>query len=140
MTWLEPALRLAGVVSLGVICGGIPALRVLGFGRNLAGASQIVRHIVWFCYAWVFATVLAFAAMDLVFPETLAGGHPMGTFVCSLVACLWAARLVMQTLVYDRAVRRRHRVVDLAFVLAFAYLATVHAVAAVHGASGGQAG
>jgi hypothetical protein len=130
------SLRFGGVMQLALLVASVPALRILELSGNVAGCSRVVRQIVGFWHLWVSATVVAFAGMDLAFPEALAGAHPFGTFACAVLAVLWTGRLGVQLFVYDRDVRRAHRVGDLAFVAIFAYLAVVHVCAFLHGATG----
>jgi uncharacterized membrane protein len=136
MDWLVPALRLGGVLQLVVVSANWPAVRMFDYAGNLAGATRVFRQIFWVHVAWVVLTVVFLAALDLWFAEALVGGHAIGTFASGVLACLWGGRLAMQTLVYDRELRRQHRLADAAFVLAFVYLTGVHAVALVRGLSG----
>jgi hypothetical protein len=124
-------LRVAGGVTLVVLLANLPILGLLELPHSLAGAPAIVRHVFWSHYAWVAATLLVFAGMDLAFPDALAGAHPLGRFVSGALAFLWSARLVAQRLFYEPAFLRAHRWADVAFTCAFFFLAAVHAVAAV---------
>ena len=124
-------LRLGGALQLVVIAANVPVLRGLDYAGNLRGASTIVRQIFWVHLGWILMTLLVFAGMDLLFPEALAGASPLGRYLSGALAILWAARLLAQQGLYDRAVRREHRVADVVFSLVFLFLALVHGLAAV---------
>jgi uncharacterized membrane protein YhaH (DUF805 family) len=131
--WIVFALRVGGLFQLAIVSMNGPAVRIFDYATNLSGSSRIFRQIFWAHVGWVIVTMVSFAAIDLVFPEVVAGGAPLGTFLAGVLTLLWSARLFAQLAVYDREVRRLHRGADVAITLAFVYLVLVHGLALARG-------
>jgi hypothetical protein len=128
---LVPALWLCGVAHVSLVAANVAVVRVLDYPTELARLSPVVRQIFVFHSIAISLVLLLFAAQDLAHARELAGATPHGRLVGGAIALFWAIRFGAQVLVYDRAVRRRHRAADTVFTATFAALAAIHGVAAV---------
>lgn len=118
---------IAGVLQLGIAVANLGVARVLRFDDEFARLSPLVRDIVRAHHAYVAGVLVAAGLLCLFFPRELASGTPLGAFLSGGLALFWGARLVLQLVRYDPAVRRRHRAVDVLFTLAALYLAALFA-------------
>ena len=128
---MSQLIRVAGLLHLVLVAANFAAPRWLDYDRGLAGASLIVRQVFRVHAAYIVLVLAGFAALCLFFPDELARGTGLGRFLAVFLAVFWAPRPFVQLLYYDRALRRRYRVLDLGFVLLFGYLAAVFAAAAL---------
>lgn len=126
-------LRLAGVVHLIMIAANLALPGILGFKRELRGVSPIVRQIFMVHHAYIMLVLALFAALCLGFPEELAGGSTLGTFLCAFMAAFWVIRLPIQFFFYDEEVKRRHRLGHWAFSFALVSVAAVLSISVVRG-------
>ena len=94
----------------------------LEFDKHLSGVPPMIRQIFKVHHAYIVLVVAFFAALCFLYPVELAGGSPLGRFVCGFMALFWGARLPVQLGYYDAEVRRQNRVEDVLFT---ALLATV---------------
>ncbi|MCA9323312.1 MAG: hypothetical protein KDB53_21420, partial [Planctomycetes bacterium] len=78
-------------------------------------------------------TVVGMAALCFFAAPELSGATALGRGLSAFLSLFWWARLFFQLFYYDRDVRRRYRVVDALFVVAFVYLAVVFALGASAG-------
>jgi len=119
----------AGVVQLCIAAANFFAPRKFGYRENLARVSPLVRHVFVVHSVYIVLVVVMFAALCGLFAPDLAGASPLGRFLSGCLALFWGLRLVIQLAVYDRAVRRQNRAVDLLFIAAFVYLTGVFGAA-----------
>lgn len=128
---LVTLIRLAGLLHLVLVGVNLVAPRRLGYADGLAAAPLIVRQVFAVHAAYIVLVLAGFGLACLLYPHELAGGRGLGGFVSLFLAAFWIPRPLVQVLYYDRDLRRRHRVADLAFLLLFGYLAAVFAAAAL---------
>ncbi len=128
---MVPLIWAAGALHLVLVVTNLVAPRRLEYDRNLAGASPIVRQIFHVHAAYIVLVLLGFAAMCFLFAPELAGGGGLGRFMSAFLALFWLPRPLVQLFYYDRQLRRRHRLLDLGFLLLFGFLAAVFGAAAL---------
>ena len=93
--------------------------------------TPFVREVFFVQNAYIMATVATFGVLCLRFAPDLAGRTPLGRFLSGFLAVFWGARIAIQLFVYDRDVKRRRPVADLAFLATFVYLCGLFAAAAL---------
>jgi hypothetical protein len=130
---LVALIRIAGILHLVLVGVNLVAPRRLGYARGLAQAPPIVRQVFVVHAAYIVLVLAGFGLACLLYPNELAGGRGLGRFVSLFLAAFWLPRPFVQLLYYDRDLRRRHRLADVAFLLLFGYLAAVFAAAALVG-------
>jgi alginate O-acetyltransferase complex protein AlgI len=130
---LAPYLWAAGVLQLLVASANVFAVRMFGYRETLASVPKHVAQVFVVQNVFIVLTVVGTAGLCFVFPDDLSGGSILGRRLSAFLALFWGIRLLFQLFYYDREVRRRHRVLDALFVLAFAYLTAVFAIAATAG-------
>lgn len=106
------------------------AVRMLRYRESLRAVPRHVAQVFVVQNVFIVLTVIGMAALCLVFADELAGGSRLGRSLSFFLSVFWGIRLAFQWFVYDRELRRRHRVFDVLFLVAFAYLAVVFALAA----------
>lgn len=130
MSRIELLLWAAGAVQLVIAGANLLLPRILHYRENLARVSPMVRGIFLVHAGYLVLVLLAFAVISIAFAPDLAGGSALGRFLCAFLALFWLLRLPVQ-LVYDPAIRRKYRLLDVAFVGAVIYLAGTYVVAAL---------
>lgn len=105
----------------------------LEFDKNLGGVPPMIRQIFKVHHAYIVAVVAFFSALCFLYPAELAGGSPLGRFVCGFMALFWAARLPVQLGYYDAEVRRQNRLEDVLFTALLAALSGLLLVVFVRG-------
>lgn len=128
---LSSWVQIAGAVQLAIGLANLPLARRLEYGKNLAGASAIVRQIFYVHAAYIVLIVFGFAALSLLFAAELTSGRPLGRFLSVFLAIFWLLRVPIQLLYYPDEIRRQNRLADVIFVVAFAFLAIVFGLAAI---------
>lgn len=124
-------IQVAGVVQIAIALANLPLALRLQYGKNLAGASAMVRRIFYVHASYVVYMVLGLAVVSLAFPAELASGHGMGRFLSGFMALFWGLRVPIQLFYYPIEVRKQNRLADVVFIVAFAFLAVVFAIAAL---------
>jgi hypothetical protein len=130
MSRIELLLSAAGVVQLVIAGANLVLPRLLHYRENLARVSPIVREVFLVHAGYIVLVVIAFGSISLAFGSELAGGSALGRFLCAFLAAFWFLRLPVQ-LAYDPAVRRKYRVLDVAFLLALVFLSGTYTLAAL---------
>jgi hypothetical protein len=90
-----------------------------------------VRQVFWVQNAFIVLTLIGTSLLCFVFPAELARGAGLGRAFSGFLAVFWGLRLAVQLLYYSPAKRRQYRAFDVLFILAFAYLTVVFAMAAL---------
>lgn len=124
-------IQVAGVVQIAIALANLPLALRLQYGKNLAGASAMVRRIFYVHASYVVYMVLGLAVVSLAFPAELASGHGMGRFLSGFMALFWGLRVPIQLFYYPIEVRKQNRLADVVFIVVFAFLAVVFAIAAL---------
>jgi len=126
---LEIALRIAGIMLVGLTAANFVAAKRWNYARNLAGSAVIVRQVFYVHCAYIVSIVLGLALLCLGWPGLLREAG-MGRVLSGFFGVFWASRVLVQMSYYDKETRRRDRGWDLFFFGIFAYLSLVFFLAA----------
>ena len=135
MRTLVVALEIAGLVQLAIALGNLFLPKKLKYGENLSRVAPIIRQIFVVHAGYIVGIVQLFAAVSLGFATELASGRGLGRFLAASMAVFWICRMPLQLFYYDRALRRAHRVGDMAMTFALLFLSATYVAAAVVRAS-----
>lgn len=127
---LESFLRLAGLISVGLVVANFVAPRRLGYARSLAGAETLIRQIFYVHCAYIVLLIAALAVLCLGWPGLLLEPG-MGRVVSGFFTLFWGSRVVVQLTYYDPEHRARERFWDVFFLLVFSTLAAIFAAATI---------
>lgn len=128
---LLDGIQLAGVVQLILVAANGVLPRLLDYKNNLPKLPPLMRQIYVVHSIYLVLVLLIFSGACLWFAPELAGGTPLGRFLCAAMAAFWLLRIPLQLFYYDRDERRRRRLADVAYTLAVTYLALVLSVSAL---------
>lgn len=127
---LESFLRLAGLISVGLVVANFVAPRRLGYARSHTGAETLVRQIFYVHCAYIVLLIAALAVLCLGWPGLLLEPG-MGRVVSGFFTLFWGSRVVVQLTYYDPEHRARERFWDVFFLLVFSTLAAIFAAATI---------
>jgi hypothetical protein len=102
----------AGAIQAGIVLvnGVLPGrLRVR---ENVASVPDFIRQIFYVHWVYIVLTVGFFSALCFGFARDLAGVSALGRFLSGFMGGFWTLRIVLQSLYYDREVRRANRWLD----------------------------
>ncbi len=105
--------------------------RILHYRQNLAKVSTIVRQVFTVHASYLVLVLLAFSALSIFLAPELAGANPLGRFLSAFLAVFWLLRVVLQLAYYDRKLRAKCRLGDIAYTLAISSLSIVYSVTAL---------
>ncbi len=74
---------------------------------------------------------MLFAVVTFGFAADLASGRGLGRFLAAAMAVFWLCRVPLQLFYYDAALRRAHRLGDIAMTVALLFLTATYAAAAL---------
>jgi len=132
MTPLVAAIWVAGGVQLAIAAANLEVARTLDFKANLTSLTPIVGQIFAVHAVYIVLVILWFSALCLLFATRLADGDPVARFLTAGLATFWGLRAIIQLTVYDKQVRKEHRLQDVAFLAACALLTGIFLTAALH--------
>jgi hypothetical protein len=130
MSRIEILLAVAGILQLVIAAANLVLPRILQYRENLAPVSPMIRQIFLVHSGYIVLVLVGFGIVSIVFASELAGGSGLGRFVSGFLAVFWLLRVPVQ-LRYDPVIRRRYRLVDVAFLLAVLYLGATYLSAAL---------
>jgi hypothetical protein len=131
MNPMVPFLWIAGGVHLAIAVSNFGVPGILHYRENLAKLSPIVRQVFVVHSIYTVLVLLAFSALCIFFAPELASGAPLDRFLSGFLALFWLLRVGLQFGYYDRGVRSKYRVGDVAYTLAISCLGVVFAVVAL---------
>ncbi len=132
MTPLVVAIWLAGAGQLTIAVANLQVARKLDYHGNLAKLAPMVGQVFLVHAVYVVLLILWFSALCLIFAERLASGDPLVRFLTGGLAAFWGLRAIIQLLFYDKAVRKDHRLQDVAFLAACALLTGIFLAAVLY--------
>ncbi|TMD83522.1 MAG: hypothetical protein E6I78_12495 [Chloroflexi bacterium] len=106
--------------------------RKLDYRSNLARVMPMVSQIFLVHAVYIVLVILWFGALCLLFAARLVSGDPLARFLTGGLAAFWGLRAIIQLTVYDRQVRKDHRLQDVAFLAACTLLTGIFLTAALH--------
>src|SRR5437016_6217744 len=124
-------LWIAGVLQIAIAGANFFLAEKLNYRDNLSRVTPIIRQIFMVHSGYIVGVVLLFAAISLGFSRELASGRGLGRFLAAAMAVFWLCRAPVQLIYYDRALRRSHRVGDVALVASALFLAGAYGAAAL---------
>ena len=131
MNNMVPFLWIAGGVHLAIAALTFWLPGILNYRENLAKLSPMVRQIFIVHSIYIALVLLAFSALCFFFAPQLASGAPLGRSISAFLAVFWLLRVGLQFGYYDREMRAKHRLGDIAYTLAVSSLGIVFAVVAL---------
>ena len=132
MTPLIVAIWVAGGVQLAIAAANLEVARKLDYRSNLARLTPMVSQIFLVHAVYIVLVILWFGALCLLFAARLVSGDPLARFLTGGLAAFWGLRAIIQLTVYDRQVRKDHRLQDVAFLAACTLLTGILLTAALH--------
>lgn len=121
----------AGVLQLLVAVSNFFAIKMLRYRETLAAVSPHVAQVFVVQNIFIVFMVAGLALMCFAFAPELTNRTALSRSIDGFAALFWFVRLMVQWFYYDRELRRKYRVMDALFSLAFLYLTVVFCVAAV---------
>ena len=131
MNSMVPFLWIAGAVHLSIAVSNFWVPGILHYRENLAKVSPMVRQVFIVHSVYMVLVLLGFSALCFFFAPELTSGAPLGRFLSAFLAVFWLLRVVLQLTFYDREVRAKYRLGDVAYTLAVSCLGVVFAVVAL---------
>ena len=132
MTPLIVAIWVAGGVQLAIAAANLEVARKLDYRSNLARLTPMVSQIFLVHAVYIVLVIVWFGALCLLFAARLVSGDPLARFLTGGLAAFWGLRAIIQLTVYDRQVRKDHRLQDVAFLAACTLLTGIFLTAALH--------
>jgi hypothetical protein len=127
---LETALRIAGLMMVGLVAANFVAAKRWRYRENLAGCEVMVRQVFHVHCAYLLAIIAALALLCLGWPSLLLG-KGMGRVIGGFFGVFWASRVIVQLAYYDQDTRRRDRGWDFFFLGVFVVLSAIFTLAAI---------
>ena len=130
---LPLALRIAGILHLGLMCAGLLMPRVVGMRRHLEALPPFLRQLFWVYYSFIALCLVSFSVITIAFADTLAAGGGLARALCGFFAIFWTVRLFAAAFVFDMRpylTTTARRVGYHAINIVFAYLPIVYGIAA----------
>ena len=121
----------AGIVQLAILVANFVVLGHLRCRENLEKVSPMIRSIFVVHWIYILLMLAIFSALCFRFAPELAGGSRLGHFLSAAIAIFWLPRIPIQLFVYDRELRRQHRLGDAAMLLALSFVVIVFGIAAL---------
>ena len=118
-------------MQLAIAVSNIWVPGILHYRENIAKLSPIVRQVFVVHSIYTVLVLLAFSVLCFFFAPQLTSGAPLGRFSSAFLAVFWLLRVGLQFGYYDRGVRAKYRLGDVAYTLAVCSLGIVFAVAAL---------
>ena len=125
-------LWIAGAIHAGIVVANIPLAGRLRVRENLEHVPVFLRQIFYVHWLYIVLIVGLFSALCFAFARDLAGGSPIGRFLSAFLCGFWLLRIFLQTLYYDREVRRANRALDALYLAALIVLVGIFGLVSVH--------
>ena len=120
----------AGLVQLAILAANFVVPGHLRLRENLAKVTPMIRSVFIVHWTYILLVLALFSALCFGFAPDLAGGSRLGRFLSAAIAVFWLPRIPIQLFVYDRELRRQHRLGDVAMLLALTFVVLVFGAAA----------
>jgi hypothetical protein len=128
---LIPFVWAAGGVQLLIASVNFFLPRQLDYRGNLARLTPIVREVFVVQAVYIVLVLVALAGLCFGFAEDLAGGSTLGRALSGFLTLFWGLRFLIQLFYYEGSLKRQRPLLNLGFLLAFAYLTGVFGAAAL---------
>ena len=124
-------LWVAGTIQMAIVLANAVLPAKLNVHEGMAGVPLFLRQVFVVHWVYIVLTVSLFSLVCFFFARDLAGGSRLGRFMCVAMGVFWGLRLPLQLFYYDAELRRRNRVLDLAYVLSLVALIAIFGTAAL---------
>ena len=131
MNNMVPFLWIAGAIHLAIAVSNFWVPGILHYRENLAKLSPMVRQVFIVHAVYMVLVLLGISAMCFFFAPELTAGAPLSRFLSAFLAVFWLLRVVLQLTFYDKEVRAKYRLGDVAYTLAVSYLGVIFTVVAM---------
>jgi hypothetical protein len=121
----------AGAVQLAILAANFVVPGKLRCRENLARVSPMIRSVFVVHWIYILLMLAIFSAICFGFARDLAGASSLGRFMSAAIALFWLPRIPIQLFVYDRELRRQHRLGDVAMLSALTFVVAVFGAAAL---------
>ena len=128
---LIPLIWAAGAVQLAILGANFVLPGKLHCRENLMKVSPMIRSVFIVHWTYILLMLAIFSALCFGFARELAGGSRLGHFLSAVITLFWLPRIPIQLLLYDRELRRQHRLGDIAMLFALAFIVLVFGAAAL---------
>jgi hypothetical protein len=128
---LVPFLWVAGGVQLLIASVNFFLPRELDYRGNLAKLTPIVREVFVVQCVYITLILVALSGLCFAFAGDLAGGSMLGRALSAFLTVFWGLRFLIQFFYYEASLKQRRPLLNLCFLLAFAYLTVVFGTAAL---------
>jgi hypothetical protein len=129
---LEIALRIAGLMMVGLVVANFVAAKRWRYRASLADCEVMVRQVFHVHCAYIIVIVGALGVLCLGWPRLLLADG-MGRVLSGFFGAFWASRVIVQVGYYDKETRRRDRGWDLFFLGVFTAMSAIFTLAAIFG-------
>ena len=124
-------LWVAGTIQMAIVLANAVLPAKLNVHEGMAGVPLFLRQVFVVHWVYIVLTVSLFSLVCFFFARDLAGGSRLGRFLCIAMGVFWGLRLPLQLFYYDAELRRRNRVLDLAYVLSLVALIAIFGATAL---------
>jgi len=124
-------LWVAGTIQMAMVLANAVLPAKLNVHEGMAGVPLFLRQVFVVHWVYIVLTVSLFSLVCFFFARDLAGGSRLGRFMCVAMGVFWGLRLPLQLFYYDAELRRRNRVLDLAYVLSLVALIAIFGATAL---------
>lgn len=127
-------LYIAGAGHFGIVIASALVPRALNWKVQLAPLHPFIRTLFWVYGIFIALATVAFGSLTLLHAEQMAAGEPVARSLAAVISLYWAARLLVQWLVFDPRdfiTTLWHKLGDHVLTAAFIYLTAVYAWAAI---------
>jgi hypothetical protein len=98
---MKTVLQISAALQFSILIASALVPRVLDWRTNLATLHPFQRKLFWVYGCFIVMTIIAFAVLTFLHAEAMATGEPVARSLCAFIAIFWAARLVVQLLIFD---------------------------------------
>src|SRR5277367_589682 len=98
-------LLLAGLGQLLLAAVSLSIPGVLGWREDTARLKPLTRQVFWTYAGYIWTAHVAFGLLSALSPGLLLERTPLAASVSGFMATWWAARLVIQFVLFDRSAR-----------------------------------
>ena len=98
---LELLIFIGGILHFGILLASAMVPKVLDWKASLDKLDGLSRQLVWVHGAFIVIVIIGFGLLSIFFAADLATGTPLARGMCLFVALFWAARLIVQLVVFD---------------------------------------
>lgn len=130
------ALKIAGLLHLGLLWAGALMPGVVGLKEHTAKLPPFVRRLFWVYYTFLALCLLSFGTITFLHADKLAAGDALARALCVFLAVFWSIRFFVATFVFDLSpylTTTFRRVGYQATNIVFAFLPVVYAWTAWRG-------